>query len=306
MKNDTILAPICLFVYSRFQETKLTVESLQKNNLASESQLFIFSDGAKNKHNIEEVNEVREYIHSIKGFRNVTIYESEVNKGLANSIISGVTQIVNEYGKVIVIEDDLILSTNFLCFMNQALTFYDDKKRILNISGYSFTLKYPGDYKYDVALSFRMASWGWGIWKDRWEQIDWEVKDYNSFKWNIYKILKFSKGGSDLYGMLNRQVKGKIDSWAIRFDYHHYKHNYLDVFPTKSKVAYNGFNSDATHTKMKCDTYDTLLDITGQCTFSFSEDLKTDKYITKQFYKHYSFYSRLKDRVLQMPWKINK
>jgi len=306
MKKDIILAPICLFVYSRIIETQQTVESLLKNSLASESQLFIFSDGAKNNENIKQVNDVREYIHSIKGFANIIIYESDINKGLADSIISGVSKIVSEYNKVIVIEDDLLLSTNFLCFMNQALAFYEDKKRVLNISGYSFTLNYPNSYKYDVAFSYRTASWGWAIWKDRWEKIDWDLKDYKSFKWNIFQQLMFSRGGSDLCRMLKRQVNGKIDSWAIRFDYHHFKHNYLDVFPTKSKVIYNGFNSEATHTKDKNESYDTVLDISGQSTFSFLENIRVDKYITKQFYNHYSFTSRIRDKITQMLWKINK
>ena len=306
MKTYTNLAPVCLFVYSRLTETKQTVESLQKNALATESRLHIFSDGPKNTQNIEEVRMVREYIHIISGFADVTIYESETNKGLANSIISGVTQIINEYGKAIVVEDDLLVSTNFLSFMNQALDFYESEKNVLNISGYSFSLNYAPDYKYDVAFSLRSASWGWAIWKDRWEQIDWTVKDYNSFRWNVFKLLKFSRGGSDLCQMLHRQMKGQIDSWAIRFDYHHYKHNYMDVFPLKSKVAYNGFNSEATHTKMKCNTYDTVLDLSDQQTFLFSKDIKINKRTRKQFYAHYSVSSRLKDKISQLLWKIKR
>ncbi len=306
MDNNTTLAPICLFVYSRVHETKQTVESLQGNLLASESQLFIFSDGAKNSHSIVEVNAVRQYIHTISGFAGVTIYESDVNKGLANSIISGVTQIVNQFGRVIVLEDDLLLSRNFLSFMNQALDFYENKKKVLNVSGYSFTLNYPDDYKYDVAFSLRFASWGWAIWKDRWELIDWELKDYKSFRWNVFKLLKFSRGGSDLCQMLYRQMNGKIDSWAIRFDYHHYKYDYLDVFPVISKVQYNGFNTEATHTVEKCDTYDTLLDSSDQIVFSFADNIQMDASIRKQFYNHYSLWIRLRDKISQLSWKRNK
>jgi len=305
MKNSDTLAPICLFVYSRLSETQQTVESLQRNMLADESRLFIFSDGAKNTNSVDDVNAVREYIHTISGFAHVTIYESDVNKGLANSIISGVTQIVNQFGRAIVLEDDLLLSRNFLCFMNEALDFYENKKKVLNVSGYSFTLNYPVDYKYDVAFSLRFASWGWAIWKDRWELIDWELKDYKSFRWNVLKLLKFSRGGSDLCQMLNRQVNGKVDSWAIRFDYHHYKYNYLDVFPVISKVQYNGFNTEATHTVKKCDTYDTVLDSSDQFTFSFADDIRMDASIQKQFYNHYSLWSRLRDKISQLSWKRN-
>jgi len=158
MKTNNSLAPICLFVYSRLEETIMTVESLQRNTLASESQLFVFSDGGKDEKNIDDVRAVRKYIHTITGFANKTIFESEINKGLANSIISGVTKIVEMYGKVIVLEDDLILATNFLSYMNQALDFYQEKKRILSISGFSFEFNYPLGYKYDVALSIRATS----------------------------------------------------------------------------------------------------------------------------------------------------
>jgi len=304
LKNNS-LAPICLFVYSRLQETKQTIESLQRNKLATESQLFIFSDGEKNQKTQDAVCAVREYIHTINGFKKVTVIESKTNKGLANSIISGVSEIVNKFGKVIVLEDDLIFSTNFLAFMNEALNYYENEKRILNISGYAFDLKYPAGYKYDVAFSYRFSSWGWAIWKDRWVEIDWEMKDYKLYKWDILKQIKFSRGGSDLANMLYRQMNGKIDSWAIRFDYHHFKYDYLDVFPVKSKVSYDGFSSEATHTSLKTDAYDTTLDDSNETEFVFKELVKPDKNITKQFYKHYSFKTRLRNKIAQLKWKIN-
>ena len=306
MKTNNSLAPICLFVYSRLEETIMAVESLQRNTLASESQLFIFSDGGKDEKNIDDVRAVRKYIHTITGFANKTIFESEVNKGLANSIISGVTKIVGMYGKVIVLEDDLILATNFLSYMNQALDFYEEKKRILSISGFSFEFKYPLGYKYDVALSIRAASWGWATWQDRWAQVDWDLKDYPSFRWSLKKNLMFNRGGSDLSHMLSRVVKGKLDSWATRFVYHQYKHNYFDVFPVKSKVLNNGFDNKATHTKVRCERFDTHLDMSNQCTFTFLEDMRVDKNIIKQFYKHHSFRSRLKDKITNIRWKISK
>lgn len=296
------LAPICLFVYSRLNETKQTVESLQRNILAPESELFIFSDGEKDESNRYDVSVVRKYIHTITGFKSVTIFESKFNKGLANSIISGVTQIVNQFGKVIVLEDDLILSRNFLNFMNEALNYYKHSPRILNVSGYSFDLEYPEDYKYDVAFAYRFSSWGWGTWKDRWEQIDWEMKDYPRYRWNILKLFRFMRGGSDLVKMLRRQMQGEIDSWAIRFDYHHFKHDLLDVFPVKSKVLYNGFTSGATHTNKKVDTYNNHLDDSDQIEFNFLNTEEPHKIISKQFYNHYSLSTRLKNKCSQAQW----
>lgn len=306
MRDKFNLAPICLFVYSRLDETIRTVESLQHNDLVEQSSLYIFSDGPRTDSDVPKIQEVRKYIHNITGFASVTIFESEGNKGLANSIISGVSQIVNEFGKVIVLEDDLVLSTNFLIFMNDALTFYEDKQRVMSISGYSFDLKYPSNYTSDVAFSLRFASWGWATWKDRWAKVDWEVKDISYFKWNVFKQIKFTLGGSDLCRMLFRQVHGKIDSWAIRFAYHQYKYGLLDVFPVKSKVVNIGFTSQATHTKSISARFKNVIDNTGKTNFVFLNKIKINWIIVAQFYKHYSFINRLKDKFKTVAWIINK
>ncbi len=127
------LAPIVLFTYNRLQHTKQTVEALQRNELAKESYLFVFSDGAKKDFDAQKVEEVRKYLKTINGFKNVTVIEREKNWGLANNIIDGVTQIVNEYGKIIVLEDDLVTSPGFLKYMNEALDMYADEERVASI-----------------------------------------------------------------------------------------------------------------------------------------------------------------------------
>lgn len=137
MKN---LAPIVLFTYKRLNTLKQTIESLQQNYLATESDLYIFSDAAKGIEDKESVDSVRNYIKTIKGFKSVTITESEVNKGLATSIIEGVSQILKTHETVIVLEDDLVSTNNFLDFMNESLTKYEDETAIFSISGFSFNL----------------------------------------------------------------------------------------------------------------------------------------------------------------------
>ncbi|MDD4972364.1 MAG: glycosyl transferase [Paludibacter sp.] len=293
MENNNKLAPICLFVYSSLNETKLTVESLQLNKMAAESQLFIFSDGAKNNETIGKVQAVRDFIHTIGGFASVMIYESEVNMGLANSIIAGVTKIITEYGKVIVVEDDLILSENFLCFMNQSLTFYELEKRVLSVSGYSFPLKYPKSYNYDIAFSIRASSWGWATWKDRWESVDWEVKSYKSFKYNLFKRFKFNLGGSDMARMLDDQMTNKKDSWAIRFCYHQYQNHLLDVYPVVSKVINIGFGENATNTKNGYSRFRTTIDTSKVCSFKLAKNIELSFLVMLQFNWHYSIIMRI-------------
>ncbi|WP_372715180.1 glycosyltransferase, partial [Ilyobacter sp.] len=129
------IAPIALFVYNRPKETEGLIKSLKNNKLAEDSPLFIFSDAPKSEEQREKVSETRDIIKKISGFKNIEIFESEENKGLARSIIEGVTQIINRYGKIIVLEDDLILADDFLEYMNEALEMYEDNDSIWSVTG---------------------------------------------------------------------------------------------------------------------------------------------------------------------------
>jgi hypothetical protein len=289
------LAPICLFTYNRLEETKQTIAALQNNYLSKNSELIIFSDGGKDKIAQEKVQRVRAFLKTISGFKKVEIIEAAENKGLANSIIAGVTKVVNEYDKVIVLEDDLITAPNFLDFMNQALTFYKNNERVYSISAYSMDLPSLKCYKKDYYMGYRASSWGWGTWKVKWQDVDWEVKDYNAFNSNLLIRQKFNRGGSDLSRMLKNQMNGKIDSWAIRWCYHQFNKDMLTVFSTKSKVTSIGFGVDATHTK-STKRFDTLLDTGNQTEFTFSNDITIDRALVKEFKYKFSILLRLKDR----------
>jgi hypothetical protein len=164
-------APIILFVYNRPWHTKQTVEALQKNELAKDSELFIYSDAPRDASAEQAVQEVREYIRNIDGFKNITIVERDENWGLAKSIIDGVTKIVNEYGKVIVLEDDHVTSKYFLNYMNDALEFYKDTKEVWHISGWNYPL--GGIFSSKKTFLWRvMNCWGWATWADRWQHFE--------------------------------------------------------------------------------------------------------------------------------------
>lgn len=289
-------APICLFVYNREQETIKTIEALKKNFLAKESDLIVFSDGPKNNNVSKDVLELRVFLKSIKGFKSVTIKEAEKNKGLANSIIEGVSLVLDKYGRVIVLEDDLVTTPNFLNFMNQALEFYKNERKIFSISGFTMDLNALKNYEDDFYLGLRASSWGWGTWKDRWNEIDWEVKDYDKFKNNIFLNYKFMKGGSDMPQMLKKQMLNKIDSWAIRWCYHQFKYDLLTVFPAKSKIINIGFGLNATHTRKKQSRFEPKMDNGKQKTFHFKVNLVRNKKLEKDFRGKFSFYSRLKNK----------
>ncbi len=300
---DTI-APVLLFTYKRLDVLKQTVTALQNNLLARETELFIFSDGGKSDADKEKVDEVRKYIKSVGGFKKVVVIESAINKGLANSIIGGVTSIIANYESVIVLEDDLVTSTNFLAFMNQALEHYRKNPKIFSVAGFSFMI--DGLAKKDVYFTMRASSWGWATWKDRWEAIDWEVRNYNSFKKSSKQRQLFNRMGSDMAGMLDKQMNGKMDSWAIRWCFHQFQNQTFTVNPARSKIRNIGFAEGATHTVESFKRYDTELDASANTDFNFTDDIKMEPQILKQFVKHYSIRSRIKYKILNTGSRISK
>ena len=244
------LAPIALFVYNRPLHTAETLKALKKNLYASASELFVFSDGAKSSQAEASVRQVREIINNISGFKNVTVIEQNKNLGLANSIISGVTKLCNEYGSAIVMEDDLVSSPYFLKYMNGGLGFYEKYKNVFTVCGFSNNsrlMKISEDYPYDVYFTFRNSSYGWGTWRDRWEKADWELTDFKEFISDKKKRKLFNKSGDDLTNLLVKQVKGLIDSWSIRWTYSHFRNNALAVYPRYSYIDNIGFDGSGIH-----------------------------------------------------------
>jgi hypothetical protein len=299
------LAPVLLFTYKRLSQTIQTIGSLQRNALAGESELVVFSDGPKNDGEFPEVKAVRDYVRTITGFKKVTILEADKNTGLANSIINGVSKLINEHGKVIVLEDDLELSPNFLAFMNAALRQYEKTPLVYSISGFAFDLRPDRDYPYDVFFTRRHCSWGWAMWKDRWNEIDWDVRDYPDFIRSSSQQRSFNRIGTDLATMLKRQMNGKLDSWAIRCMYHQFKKNMYTVYPLKSKVINRGFgDADATHTKRRFNQYSTNLDIELKYKFNLPESVFEDRTLLGQFTGKFSIITRsryfIKNKISQL------
>jgi len=247
IKNDDNLAPIVLFVYNRPWHTQQTIEALQKNELANESELFIYSDEAKNEDARKSVDEVRNYIDSVDGFKKVTVIKREKNWGLANSIIDGVTKIVNEYGKIIVLEDDLVTSPYFLKFMNEALEFYADEEKVFTVSGYS-DIDIPADYLDEVYFAHISTSWGWSTWKREWNSVNWDINSYDKIMDNNDLYIDFiKKVGKPRLQMLKMQKDGKIDSWAVRRLFTQLLQSKMTIFPIFSLVSNIGHDGSGVH-----------------------------------------------------------
>ncbi len=239
------LAPIALFVYNRPDHTRRTISYLQKNLLAEDSRLFIFSDGAKTDTDQQKVNEVRALIKQTDGFKSVKIVESEVNQGLANAIISGVNQLVQEYGKVIVFEDDLLSSPFTLRYFNDALQRYFNHEKVMHIGAYMYPLtnkNLPETFFYRAA-----TSWGWATWGRAWENFNPDIDDL-ILQFDKQKIRQFSiEGRMNFWKQMREFKSGKNNSWAIRWYASIFLKNGLTLNPSKSLIHNIGHDGSGVH-----------------------------------------------------------
>lgn len=239
------LAPIILFVYNRSEHTKRTIEALKKNFEATESELYIFSDKEKKESEKKAVDEVRRYIKRISGFKKIQIVEREENFGLAKSIINGVTEILKDNEKVIVLEDDLVTSPYFLRYMNKALEIYKDDQKVASIHGY----KYPTQTSLPETFFIKGADcWGWATWKRAWKFFNPNAKELlNKIKEkNLQDEFDFNNS-FHFTRMLERQAEGKRDAWAICWYASSFLYNMLTLYPGRSLIQNIGHDKSGTH-----------------------------------------------------------
>jgi len=249
LKRGKEFAPIALFVYNRPDHARQTVDALRANDFAERSDLFVFADGAKTPEGAGAVNSTRQYARSVEGFKSVTVVERECNFGLSRSVITGVSQLCSEYGKTIVVEDDVITAPDFLRFMNRGLQRYEYEPRVMSVCAFNPPLTAPASYPFDTFCSYRFSCWGWATWKDRWEKADWAVTDYAQFATDREKQKKFDLGGDDLSWLLKLHMRGDIDSWDTVWAYTHFKHDALALLPVESKAYNIGLDGSGVHCK---------------------------------------------------------
>jgi hypothetical protein len=234
-------APIVLFVYNRPAHTRQTIAALQANHGASDSDLFIYSDAARNADSAAGVAQVREYVRSVGGFKSVTIHEQTENRGLARSVIQGVTQVTAKYGRAIVLEDDLRTSPNFLDYMNTGLNRYAGDDRIMQIAGYMFAV----DLKIDEDALFLpfISSWGWATWDRAWRHFDRREDCFEQILNDPDTRRRFDLNGRYKYSrILRAQQRKTVDSWAVFWYVSVFLRNGLALFPKKTLVTNLGFD----------------------------------------------------------------
>lgn len=267
------LAPIALFVYNRPQHTRQTVESLKANHLAKESDFFIFADGAKTEKDVEAVKQVADYIATVDGFKSVTIVKQEKNLGLANSIINGVTQLSETYGKFMVFEDDLICSEHTLTYLNEALDRYKDEDRILHICASMHPLK-PEANMPETFLYRAPHSCGWASWKRAWDKFNPDIDDLMS-QFDEQKIKDFTFDGKmNFWKQMNDFKNGKNNSWAIRWYASVFLNKGLALNVTHSLIKNIGHDGSGVHSNIE-NTYD--VEIYPKPITEFPKEIKENK-----------------------------
>ncbi|MGN7205287.1 glycosyltransferase [Pedobacter sp. SAFR-022] len=249
-------APIALFVYNRPQHTERTIKFLQQNEFAPESRLFIFSDGPKSPADEDKVQEVRDFLKTIEGFKSVEIIQRKENAGLANSVIAGVTQLINDYKQVIVLEDDLVTSPHTLTYFNEALNRYRYEHKVMHIGAYMYPLSTPN---LPESFFYRAAtSWGWATWERAWKQFEpdidvlipqFDAKMIHDF--SIDKTMNFWKQMQDF-------KKGKNNSWAIRWYASIFLKGGLTLNPSHSLVNNIGHDGTGVHSGVN-DIYNVII-----------------------------------------------
>lgn len=292
-------APIVIFAFNRPKQLKATLKSLSDNPEAKESNLYIFIDGPRQDKDGEEglVTEVKSVATEAKGFKNVYIRESKINKGLGPSIVAGVSEIISEYGRAIVLEDDLIVQPNFLAFMNLGLTQYKDEEKVWSICGYSNKVKSPKGYPYDAYFCTRNSSWGWATWQDRWDSVDWTFEHWDEWKTKKNEFNKW--GGSDCFSLLEGCKEGRNKSWSTRFTFNEFLHNKISLFPIKSLICNDGFDGNGTNCKKYSRFKYELMD-GGKNNFTLPSSVAVNEYLKRQALHYHSIPLRIWSKIMYL------
>lgn len=250
-QKNTILAPVVLFVYSRLEHTKRTMDALKLNKRAVDTELYVFCDAPNPRATKEQLTEIyatHEYLKlQNDGFAKINLEISELHRGAGKAIIRGISIVLAKHGKCIILENDMEVEPLFLEYMNNGLEAYKDDKRIYGIASTSYKFQLPCWYKKDLFLLTRPQSWGWATWLDRWQNVDWEVKDFQEIEVSERLQRSFNVGGNDLYYMLKDQMEGRTDTWDLQWAWHIFKQKGYFVYSRWNFQRNCGFDGSGAH-----------------------------------------------------------
>lgn len=240
-------APIALFAYNRPEHLSKTLQTLKACLLASDSELYLFIDGPRGDADRSKVDQVRAVAHAISGFKRVQVQERQENHGLSRSIIAGVTALSERHGRVIVLEDDIVVARGFLLFMNQALSRFAEEPRVMQVSGYMFPIENAGAIGSTV-LSRVPASWGWSTWDRAWRHFEPDSGRLLASLQDKETQYEFDlEGAYPYYAQLKMQVSGQLDVWGVRWYASVFANKGLCLYPAQSLVQNVGMDGSGVH-----------------------------------------------------------
>jgi hypothetical protein len=237
--------PIALFAYRRPQHLRAVVDSLLANPEAEQSDLYIFCDAARKPADSPDVAAVRKFANSVSGFRSVTVVERISNLGLSRSITSGVSELCDRYGRVAVVEDDVVVSRHFLGWINAALAKYESDDRVISIGCYVFPdcRGLPDTFFLNIT-----DCWGWAVWKRSWDRYESDGDRLLHELTDRGLEHRFDLDGSYPYTqMLRDQIVGGNDSWAVRWYATAVLTGGLTLYPGSSMTTNIGFDGSGEH-----------------------------------------------------------
>jgi GT2 family glycosyltransferase len=238
--------PIAVFVYKRPEHAGLLLESLERCDRLNECVVTIYCDGPKSSDDCAAVEATRKLVHEWSARAGAVIIARETNLGLARSIVSGVSELCDQYGRVIVIEDDFVLNSSFVDFMLQALDRYADDQNVYQISGYMFPMRHRK--KPDAFFLPLTTTWGWATWARAWQVFDWDVPDALERLQDAELRREFDLDGTYPYAaMLEQRLRHENDSWGILFWWAVFKRGGLALHPRESLLTVGGFDGSGTH-----------------------------------------------------------
>jgi hypothetical protein len=252
-------APIAVFAFNRPDHLRRTLEALSANRLAGDSRLTVFCDAPRGPKDIEVCERVREVARTAGGFASVTTVARDTNHGCAASVIRGTTEMFAEHDRLVVIEDDIITSPVTLAYLNQALDDYQLRPAVFSVTAWApprRMMRVPARYRFNSYFIRRFHCWGWASWRDRWALNDWSVPGYGEYRDDSAIRATHAEAGSDLPGMLDAQMAGRIDSWAIRAEYTRLRVGGLTLYPRVPLVRNAGVDGTGRH----CGTDDRYAD----------------------------------------------
>ncbi len=277
------VAPIVIFAYKRPFHLQRLLRSLSRNEESKHSNLFIFVDGPRGHSDLDNVKATQNVASACVGFRSKRLFFSDVNKGLGTSIRDGISEVLNDYEEVIVLEDDLEVSCSFLRFMNTGLSRYRSEPRVAGLHGFVFPFDAPMENPFFIRGADCL---GWATWKDRWESVSWDARELLRDISEQHLIGCFNLDGAHSYSTaLKNEIKDGFHSWAIYWHSSMFSQGRLTLFPPQSLVVYGGADGSGTHAVGRPDFWTTELQ--DNYSFTFPDEISESKVAREQLIRHH-------------------